>query len=315
MMSRTESNVSCDVVQDILPLYYDGVCSSTSRKLVEEHLQECAKCKKMLNEMGETEVEQALAGERQQVLEHHAKKEKSIAVKTAIVIAGLLLLPVLIALLLTLPGYSDLKTDAAIMASMLLVAGFTVVPLLSKGKKFTKTIVASTLALVLLIFVVEMFFDQGGFLVFAETAISTVFGLSLVFAPFVIRQLDLPQTLANQKGLLTFAWDTLWFYLMMITFALAYPDSIQDLLLPGTFFVALGWGIFATYRYLPANVWIKTGIMVALVGIWAAVGNALGWVSVSYTDKPMDVHGVILAVSLVAAAILTLVGALFSRKG
>ena len=28
--------LSCDVIQDLLPLYHDGVCSKESRKIVEE---------------------------------------------------------------------------------------------------------------------------------------------------------------------------------------------------------------------------------------------------------------------------------------
>lgn len=38
---------SCDVVQDLLPLYLDEVCSGESGKLVREHLQECEKCREM----------------------------------------------------------------------------------------------------------------------------------------------------------------------------------------------------------------------------------------------------------------------------
>ena len=247
-MSNIEQKLPCEVVQDILPLYHDGVCSGASRKMVENHLQECRTCKTLLQEMDETEMDMALADETKEVLEHHAKRERTLAYKTAVVIAGLLLLPIVIALLMTLPGYSDLKTDAAIMASMLLVAGFTVVPLLSRGKKLAKTIVASTAALILLIFIVEMFFDHGNWITFGEIACSTMFGLSLVFAPFVVKQLDLPETLVNQKALLTVAWDTIWFYLMMVMFAIDNPIYTQDLFLPGTFFVALGWAIFCDYR-------------------------------------------------------------------
>lgn len=34
----------CDVIQDLLPLYVDGICSEKSRQLVEEHLKTCAVC-------------------------------------------------------------------------------------------------------------------------------------------------------------------------------------------------------------------------------------------------------------------------------
>lgn len=30
------SKISCDIIQDMLPLYYDEVCSADSRKMIEE---------------------------------------------------------------------------------------------------------------------------------------------------------------------------------------------------------------------------------------------------------------------------------------
>ena len=38
----------CKVIEDMLPLYYDGVCSEESSVLVEEHLIECPGCRNML---------------------------------------------------------------------------------------------------------------------------------------------------------------------------------------------------------------------------------------------------------------------------
>lgn len=37
--------LSCEVVQDLLPLYCDGVCSQESRQAVEAHLEGCEKCR------------------------------------------------------------------------------------------------------------------------------------------------------------------------------------------------------------------------------------------------------------------------------
>ena len=36
---------NCKVIQDLLPLYTDGICSDVSAQMVEEHLKECASCK------------------------------------------------------------------------------------------------------------------------------------------------------------------------------------------------------------------------------------------------------------------------------
>lgn len=37
--------VNCEIVQDLLPLYEDGVCSESSRAAIEAHLQECESCR------------------------------------------------------------------------------------------------------------------------------------------------------------------------------------------------------------------------------------------------------------------------------
>lgn len=36
--------LSCEVIRDLLPLYYDKVCSKESSSLIEEHLADCPQC-------------------------------------------------------------------------------------------------------------------------------------------------------------------------------------------------------------------------------------------------------------------------------
>lgn len=36
--------ISCEIIRDLLPLYHDGVCSSESKQLIEEHLAVCRDC-------------------------------------------------------------------------------------------------------------------------------------------------------------------------------------------------------------------------------------------------------------------------------
>ena len=43
--------LSCKVIEDVLPMYYDGVCSEESAALVEEHLKECPHCSHILSEL------------------------------------------------------------------------------------------------------------------------------------------------------------------------------------------------------------------------------------------------------------------------
>ena len=44
-------NVPCGLIQDLLPLYYDEVCSQESRSLVEEHLAGCPACRQRLADL------------------------------------------------------------------------------------------------------------------------------------------------------------------------------------------------------------------------------------------------------------------------
>ena len=43
--------VSCNVIQDLLPLYVEGMLSQDSKSLVEEHLDDCNDCKSSFSEM------------------------------------------------------------------------------------------------------------------------------------------------------------------------------------------------------------------------------------------------------------------------
>lgn len=43
----------CEIVQDLYPLCEDEICSEASRTAVEEHLKECEKCRKLLNDVKE----------------------------------------------------------------------------------------------------------------------------------------------------------------------------------------------------------------------------------------------------------------------
>lgn len=45
--------ISCEVISDLLPLYYDEVCTQDSRRLVQEHLEDCSGCRELLRQMKE----------------------------------------------------------------------------------------------------------------------------------------------------------------------------------------------------------------------------------------------------------------------
>lgn len=48
-------NYPCEMIQDLLPLYLDGVCSAESREVIEKHFQECSDCKEFFYAMREAD--------------------------------------------------------------------------------------------------------------------------------------------------------------------------------------------------------------------------------------------------------------------
>lgn len=314
-MNDLINNISCDVIQDIIPLYHDKVCSDKSCEYVEEHIKTCENCNRFLKSLDEITFDSKIDDEKQKVLAHHAKKEKTAAMKTGMFIAAILLLPIVIAFILTIPGYSDWKVNAVLIASMLLTAGLTVVPLMSKTKKLSKTIIFSTLALLLVIFFVEMLYYAGGILEFCEIAFSVVFGISVLFFPVVIRQAELPEILKNKKALLTMLWDTLWFYLMIFTFAIAFPDAFKNLLFVGTFGIILTWAIFVVARYIKFNCVFKAGIIIAIIDAWLYIGTNIGWITVTTYASPNVVFIPLLIVSLILIGVGIMFAYYLKNKG
>ncbi len=46
---------SCKVIEDLLPLYHDGVCSEESKLIIKEHLDECADCRGYYDNLRESD--------------------------------------------------------------------------------------------------------------------------------------------------------------------------------------------------------------------------------------------------------------------
>ena len=72
-MSKDQFN-ECDVVQDLLPLYYDNACSPASKKMVEQHLMTCEKCKKTYEALKNTTIDTVMKNESEGILDMLKKK-------------------------------------------------------------------------------------------------------------------------------------------------------------------------------------------------------------------------------------------------
>lgn len=307
----TDKKLPCDVVQDLLPLYVDGVCSADSRQLVEAHLTDCADCRAMLADLQESEAEAAFHADAKAVIGAHNKRQSKTALALGLLISVFLTGLMGVMLYVTLKGWSDWQTTATVGASLLFLVGLTAVPLLASSKRLTKAIVFSTMALILVILCEEAFFGEESGLETLQIITATIFAISLFAFPVVVRQAHLPEPLCHHKLVMTMLWDSLWFVLMMLLLVADAPSEMGFVMVATLSLVAVAWLVALAVRYLRVHWLAKCGIAVALLALWTALGMHYGWAMFDGIDSPLLVGGIGSACGLVLVAI----GAIIGKKG
>lgn len=82
------NKINCNVIGDLLPLYVDGAVSEDTKKLVEEHLAECADCKKAAEDMEKElvlPVHETVAAAETSFLQKMKKTWKKGRMRTAVI--------------------------------------------------------------------------------------------------------------------------------------------------------------------------------------------------------------------------------------
>ncbi len=205
--------MDCDVIRDLLPLYTDGACGEKSRKLVEEHLQECADCREILQMLRNTEIETGLTQEKSTVIAHEAKRFRRRSAAVGAVIAGLFMIPVLVCLIVNLASGAALGWFFVVLSSLTVAASLVIVPLMVPENKALWTLCAFTVSLMLLLAVVCLY-SRGRWFWIASGA--SLFGLSLIFLPFVLKARPVRKLIGNaRKKLIIAGLDTALFVNMM----------------------------------------------------------------------------------------------------
>jgi len=97
-MNKANIN-NCTIVQDLLPLYYDNVCSEESKELVREHITECPTCRKIADELNNKNSEKRLSNEDGNVLKRHARRETKKSAIVGGVVAGILMISLIVCLI------------------------------------------------------------------------------------------------------------------------------------------------------------------------------------------------------------------------
>ena len=189
----------CDVIRDLLPLYADSVCSDKSRIMVEEHLQECASCADLLERIRKTEIDDDLKSEKTAVIEYGAKRFKRRSTAVGSVISGLFMIPILICLMINITTGAPLGWFFIVLASLLVAASLIIVPLMVPEDRAFWTFCAFCASLMTLLGVVCVV-THGNWFPVAASAV--LFGLAVIFLPFVINARPVRKQIGGSSRLL-----------------------------------------------------------------------------------------------------------------
>lgn len=236
----------CEKIQDLLPLSRDDVCSDAGKKVVEEHLEECGTCK------------------------HLAEKLKKQAFTAGLCISGLLVIPIIVCLICNIATSHTLDWFFVVLASLMVFASLTVVPLMLEKNRGIGTLITFTISLILLLLVCCLFTNGNWFWI---AVVPFLFGMSVFFLPYVLYSIKLPACLTNKKALIAMTIDTIWLYTLVIVCGMyALTDVyLEKSLVITSVSVVFAWILFLIVRYLRCNALIKAGICVLFGAVFDVV--------------------------------------------
>ena len=320
-------NKTCDIVQDLLPLYIDGICSDASRQMIDEHLKGCPDCSAVLRKLHNSEIETQLETEKTGVIKRQAKVFKRRSTLAGAVVAGILMIPILICLIVNLAQGAVMGWFFVVLVSLLLAAALIITPIMMPAHKCLWTLGLSTAALMLLLGVCCIYTGGRWFFVAASAAL---FGLAVVFLPFVTNSRPLKDRLAGWKGLICMAIDTLLYLLMMVCIGayVSKPDYPMLAFQISVFLVFPAWIIFLVLRYLPVRKLFRAAACCILMGFLgfaadpladALSGAGASWPKLnfsswSYATLEGNIEWMFLLACIFAGIILILIGLAKGKK-
>ena len=132
----------CEIIQDLLPLYIDDVCSIKSKVVIEEHILECSKCKELLSELGNQAVTQELSIEKNRVIEKHLKKERKRSTMIGLITAAVLMIPLIVCLICNLAVGHALNWFFIVLTSLMVFASISEMSTSRQSLELVKIIIA-----------------------------------------------------------------------------------------------------------------------------------------------------------------------------
>lgn len=269
---------TCEVVQDLLPLYADGVCSPASRTLIDGHITTCPDCAAMLDSLRAPDAAgDVLRREADGVIARQRKVFRRKSAVAGAVTASILAVPVLVCLIVNLAVGHGLSWFFIVLSALLLTASVTVLPLMLSRDRGLWTAVGFTASLLLLLGVCCLYTHGSWFLIAAS---GVLLGLSVCLLPFVLqsrvfREPPLDRVGRNKALVWMAAW-TLFLALLLLFCGLRTHSAgyAQTAFAAAALPLLFAWAMFAAIRYLPGAC-LKVGVSLLLTDLMIFFAEAV----------------------------------------
>jgi len=261
--------ISCDIISDLLPLYYDDVCSLQSRELVKEHLKECRECAQMLSQFGRSAIEDNLIQERDNIVERHAQNIKRQFMLTGVLTASVVMIPVLVQLIVHLvTGYTFDWLFIA-LATLITLISMKIVPFVfEKGNEPLKLRRFSVSFVLLLLTLAASL--RGEVLFFA--VVPLLFGLVIILLLYLVKRKELSRFERRRSWMITFVMDGILVYVIVVSirfYGMSFNWWAGCLLM--LVCLMLPWVVFNSVRHIAASAYVRIGVYIIFGGLFLSL--------------------------------------------
>ena len=268
----------CEIVQDILPLYVDEICSPSSREFVQEHIAECEKCSVILDNLKRDTIDNSIKNEKNAILEKHFKNTKRVSFTIGIATAMILMIPLIVTFIVNIVTGHALTWFFIVLTSLLVAASVTVVPLVIVHNRFLYTSLSFVGTLILLLAVCCIYSHGRWFFI---AAISVLLFAATVFLPIIVKNY-LPNKIfwKTNKGLLVFIVDTILLYLLIVSINIFnksvhfWAEWFPSLAITAVCVIS-AWIFFLIIRYWRVGAAARTGGALMYLGLFMMTINKI----------------------------------------
>jgi transcriptional regulator with XRE-family HTH domain len=154
-----------------------------------------------------------------------------------------------------------------VLLSVMTASSITLLPVLIKRRKGLYTLGTFTVSFSLLLMVCCIYTGGNWFVI---SFACVIFGITLIFLPFILNRIYLPEFFENKKTLIYFLSETLLLFVLLFVCELYTSGRwFLQIALPVTLFsLILPWGMMIIIRYVKLNKYYKAAGCIALTSIF-----------------------------------------------